>query len=264
MPEKIKDNILNYKRLLIRIDDIAPNMNWAIMKKIDKLFTEKNIKPVLGIIPSNKDKQLLKNSFNKNFWRQINKWQKNGWEICMHGYDHIYINNKNKNDFFSHNGNSEFAGLSYLKQYKKIKKGLDVFRKNKIKIRCFFAPNHTYDLNTFKALKKNKIFEIVDGYGLFPYKEFGIKFIPQLFYNNILLPFGLNCTQIHLNKWTSNEYNKFKVFINKNQKNIINYDEALNKINNSFKNKFLNLLIKFFLINFRRLKKLFKIRTKEI
>ena len=31
--------------------------------------------------------------------------------------------------------------------------------------------NHTYDLNTFKALKKCNIRNIVDGYGLMPYEK---------------------------------------------------------------------------------------------
>ena len=263
MLKKIEEKIYKFKSLLIRIDDIAPNMNWTAMNELDKLFSKKNIKPLLGVIPNNKDKELLKNRFNKRFWRRISIWQKKGWEICMHGYDHIYINSKNKNDFFAYNGNSEFAGLSYLKQYKKIKKGLNIFRRNKIKVRCFFAPNHSYDLNTFKALKKNKIFEVVDGYGLFPYTKFEIKFIPQLFFNNnITLPYGVNCTQIHLNKWTKDDYNKFRLFINKNQKSIISYDEALNKIKNSFINKTFNLLIKILLINLRKIIRIFKFSIK--
>jgi hypothetical protein len=261
--KKIEEKIYKYKSLLIRIDDIAPNMNWQVMNKVDKLLSKKNIKPILGVIPNNKDKELLKNKINKRFWRRVNRWQKKGWEICMHGYDHIYINGKNKNNFFSYNGDTEFAGLSYLKQDKKIKEGLNIFRRNKIKIRCFFAPNHTYDLNTFKALKKNKIFEIIDGYGLFPYIKFGIKFIPQLFYNNITLPYGINCTQIHLNNWTRDDYNKFSAFINKNHTSIISYDEALNKIKNSFLSKTVNFLIKTLLINLRKIIRIFKFSVKK-
>ena len=41
--------------LLIRLDDIAENMNWDLMEKCEKLFLKYNIKPVLGIIPNNKE-----------------------------------------------------------------------------------------------------------------------------------------------------------------------------------------------------------------
>lgn len=248
-----KFNIFN-KKLLIRIDDIAPNMNWKMMRKIEKLFTIKKIRPVLGVIPNNLDKELLNYDYNKNFWLQVKKWQKKGWEISMHGHTHVYNPLTNEKDFFKYGGNSEFVGLSYLKQNIKISEGLKIFKKNKIKIRSFFAPNHTYDYNTFKALKKNNIKQIIDGYGLFPYSQFRIKFIPQLFYQNITLPIGLQTTQIHFNNWKEKELNQFEIFINKNLKNIISYDEMINNIDNSYLNKITNKLIKITLIYIRKLK----------
>jgi len=45
--------------ILIRFDDIAENMNWQLMDKCEKLFAIYNIKTVLGVIPNNKDKELL-------------------------------------------------------------------------------------------------------------------------------------------------------------------------------------------------------------
>ena len=52
----------------------------------------------------------------------------------------------------------------------KIKNGLKKFDEENIKIRTFFAPNHTYDKNTL-ALKDAGIKEIIDGYGLFLMKK---------------------------------------------------------------------------------------------
>ena len=37
-----------YTGLLIRIDDIAENMNWKLMDKTEKLFDKLDIKPLLG------------------------------------------------------------------------------------------------------------------------------------------------------------------------------------------------------------------------
>ena len=42
-------------KILIRFDDIAENMNWYLMEKCEKLFDELKIKPVMGVIPDNKD-----------------------------------------------------------------------------------------------------------------------------------------------------------------------------------------------------------------
>lgn len=150
----------------------------------------------------------------------------------MHGLTHVYDKETNKKDFFEYGGRSEFYGHPLEVQIEKISKGLKIFRSEGIKIRSFFAPNHTYDLNTFKALKENNLTNIIDGYGFFPYEEHGIHFIPQLFYKEIMLPFGIQSTQVHLNYMDENNFTKFESFIVKNKKKIINFDEAINVLNN--------------------------------
>ena len=101
-----------------------------------------------------------------------------------------------------------------------IKKVKEKFIKEGIKIRSFFAPKHTYDLNTILALKKNKIENIIDGYGLTPYKKHGLTFIPQLFYKEIMLPLGFQSTQLHINYWHEKNFYQFEKFIIKNHKKI--------------------------------------------
>ena len=235
-------------KILIRFDDVAENMNWHLMNKCEVLFDKLNIKPVMGVIPNNEDKDLLIYPKKENFWNVVKNWQSKGWEIAMHGYNHIYDKDTEKKDFFKYGGKSEFFGHTLINQSNKIKKGLEIFEKNNIKIRTFFSPNHTYDLNTFEALKSSGINEVIDGYGLKPYIENNIKFIPQLFYKPIFLPFGLQTTQIHLNYWGDKEFDKFYDLISKNYKKIISYDEALKFISNNTSDKILNKIIKSLLI----------------
>ena len=240
-------------KILIRFDDIAENMNWHLMAKCESIFDELNIKPVMGVIPNNKDKDLLVYPKKENFWQIVKKWQLKGWEIAMHGYNHIYDNDTNKRDYFEYGGKSEFYGHSLDSQSSKIRKGLEIFEKNDIKIRTFFSPNHTYDFNTFEALKLSGINEVIDGYGLKPYLENNIKFIPQLFYKPFFLPFGLQTTQIHLNYWTENEFKKFSQLIYRNKKRIISYDDALEQLSEKPSDKFLNKIIKGILILKRKI-----------
>ena len=91
MFSKIKNYIKENTGILIRLDDIAENMNWDLMKKSELLFEKYEIKPILGVIPNNKDQELL-NYPKKNidFWDQIRKWKDKGWEIGMHGNNHLY------------------------------------------------------------------------------------------------------------------------------------------------------------------------------
>ncbi len=240
--------------LLIRLDDITTHMNWNYMDKCEKLFDKLNIKPVLGVIPNNKDPEFFNYPKNSNFWQRVKSWQTKGWEISMHGFSHLYERQTNKKDLFNYGGGSEFFGLTYEDQLKKISSGLKKFEENQINIRSFFAPNHTYDLNTLKALDNSGIKIVIDGYGLFPFFKSNLFFIPQLFYKEIMLPFGIQSTQIHINYWDEEYYRKFNDFLEKNSKNIINIDQILNlKKNNVFEN-FINFSVEKGLKTLRRIK----------
>ena len=215
MFNSIKKITSKYTGLLVRMDDIAETMNWVLMDKCEKLFDKFSVKPLLGIIPINKDPELLKFPKNSRFWERVESWKNKGWEITMHGCNHLYTQKSDKNDIFNYGGNSEFYGLDYSMQLNKIKTGLEEFKKREIKVRSFFAPNHIYDSNTLKALKDSDIKIIIDGYGLFPYYKNEILFIPQLFHKEILLPFGIQSTQMHINEWNDEAYKNFEIFVKK-------------------------------------------------
>ena len=237
MFNSIKKITSKYTGLLIRMDDISENMNWALMDKCEKLFDKFKIKPLLGIIPINKDPELLKFPKNDRFWERVENWKNKGWEITMHGCNHLYTQKSDKNDIFNYGGNSEFYGLDYSMQLNKIKTGLEEFKKRKIKVRSFFAPNHIYDSNTLKALKDSDIKIIIDGYGLFPYYKNEILFIPQLFYKEIFLPFGIQSTQMHINEWNDEAYKNFEIFVKKNYSKILNLNNIIEVTNpNSLQN----------------------------
>ena len=240
--------------LLIRLDDISENMSWKHMDKCELLFDKFNIKPLLGIIPENKDPELLNYPKNSNFWERVESWKKKGWEISMHGYSHLYERQTNKKDIFNYGGRSEFFGLSYENQLYKIKSGLEKFSEKNISIRSFFAPNHTYDFNTLKALDTSGIRIVIDGYGLFPYFKFNLFFIPQLFYREIMLPFGIQSTQIHLNYWDDKYFSHFENFINKNYNKIVDLNYILNLGKSNFFKNTINYSVEKTLKVLRRLR----------
>lgn len=230
----IKKITSKYTGLLLRMDDISENMNWSLMDKCEKLFDKYKIKPLLGIIPINKDPELLKYPYNSKFWERVTDWKNKGWEITMHGFNHLYTQkSNNKKDIFNYGGSSEFYGLKYSEQLSKIQSGLSEFNKRNIKVRSFFAPNHIYDKNTLKALKESGIKIIIDGYGLFPYFKDQILFVPQLFYKEIILPFGIQSTQMHINYWKEKDFVNFENLINKINKKVITLDYIINISNPS-------------------------------
>mgnify|MGYP001447017058 FL=1 len=243
MFNSIKKISTKYTGLLIRMDDIAECMNWEHMNRCESLFDKYAIKPLMGVIPINQDPELLNFPKNDKFWERVCTWQSKGWEITMHGCNHLYTQRSDKKDIFNYGGNSEFYGLSYDEQLLKIKTGLEEFKKRNIKVRSFFAPNHIYDKNTLKALKECDIKIIIDGYGLFPYFYNEILFIPQLFYKEIILPFGIQSTQMHINEWNNDVYNNFELLIKKNYKKIMSLDYIIDITNPNILQNFTNYLV---------------------
>ena len=57
MNQKPHNSVTN-TGILIRFDDIAPNMNWEMMDKCEELLNRFNLKPVMGVIPNNQDDEL--------------------------------------------------------------------------------------------------------------------------------------------------------------------------------------------------------------
>jgi len=249
-------NILhNNTGLLIRIDDIAENMNWKQMDICENFFDEENIRPLIGVIPENRDPELLLYPKNSKFWDRVRSWKKKGWEISMHGFNHVYDSETKFKDYFNYGGNSEFFGHDYDHQFRKIKLGKEKLFNEGIEVKSFFAPNHTYDKNTFKALCNNDIKVIIDGYGLFPYEEHDLIFIPQLFHKEtIMLPFGLQSTQIHLNYWDETYFIKFKKFILNYKNKIKTYEDYIKNTSNTKVKKLIRYLSRITLSKIRRLK----------
>ena len=99
-------------RYLIRLDDIAPNMCWEQFTRLLRLFDEYAIKPLVGVIPDNRDQELLQfPKFAGDFWAEVLSWEARGWEISQHGFQHVYATAEC--GLFGINGLSEFAGLPF-------------------------------------------------------------------------------------------------------------------------------------------------------
>ena len=251
-------NKLNKAKYLLRIDDIAPNMNWEMFDRVKELFFEYNIKPIIGIIPNNKDPELRKFPKHKgNFFNEMRQLKSKGWTIAMHGFEHLYYHCKKK-DYLSMKSQTEFVGESLETQKLKIEKGLEILMQHKLDTNVFFAPSHSFDLNTLKALKMNNFKFIVDGYGLAPFKEHGITFIPQLFNRPIKFPFGLHTSVYHLNTFSDADFSRLRKFVIENQEAIVDFKQATLIENKTFY-KVLAKIIKYLLIFKRRTTRLVSI-----
>jgi len=209
-----------FAKYIVRFDDACSTMDNSKWQKIEDLCDKFDIKPIIAVVPNNKDSKLIKDKIDNNFWDKVRKWQNKGWHIALHGYDHVYISKESGLVPFNHK--SEFAGLSLAEQILKIQKGIRIFKKEGIDTNIWVAPSHTFDENTLKALKEHTNIQIVsDGVALFPFKKYGFNWIPQQLWHYRTMPFGIWTCCVHPNEMDDNEYLALENFVSKNHKSFV-------------------------------------------
>ena len=217
---------------LIRLDDACPTMNHQNWNKVEELLDQYNIKPIVGVIPDNKDPDFSWDS-DPLFWGHVKNWQEKGWEIALHGYHHLMHHPHDRKVYYqkSHSYNTEYAGVSLDEQKQMIAKGLEIFEENHVYTRCFFAPAHTYDKNTIYALKKSSNFRFVsDGYALSPYIKDGMVFIPSICDGPFSFPVGMFTYVFHPSMMTEIGIKNMEIFLNKEKRNIACVDDVLTQV----------------------------------
>jgi predicted deacetylase len=213
---------INY---LVRLDDACPTMDVQKWQRIEEILDKYNIKPMVGIIPNNQDKTLKIDKTDDSFWEKAINWKNKSWAIAMHGYDHVYV--KQEGGVNPVHKRSEFAGLSLQEQENKIKKGFTVLKEKNIEATYFFAPSHTFDDNTLKALySKTTIRKISDTISRYPYKKGAFAFFPQQFgyFRPINIP-GYWTFCFHPNTMKNDDFDAVDLFIKSNQNKFISFDE---------------------------------------
>ncbi len=108
---------------------------------------------------------------------------------------------------------SEFVGLSYEEQYKKIKKGLDILEQNGVKSDIWMAPSNSFDRITLKALKNLGFKYVTYGIALFPYQQEGLQFIPQPLWGPEAISAGITTIALHTNWCDDEDLAKLEKFI---------------------------------------------------
>lgn len=182
-------------KYLIRLDDACPTMDGAKWQRMFNLLDSYGVRPMVGIIPHNEDPQQEIDTSDVDFWHKAQLWQQKGYAIALHGYNHCYISNKGLEGLNPFWERSEFAGVPLEVQLQKIRDGYEILKSYGLSPKYFFAPSHTFDVNTLKALKTcTDIRMISDTIATRPYRKYGFIFLPQL---------GGHCAEMRLRgTWT--------------------------------------------------------------
>ena len=208
-------------KYILRLDDACHQMpleKWSIF---EAFFDKNNIKPIIGVIPINKDKS-LGSEMNPNFWKLMKNWETKGWSISMHGLHHQFEKTKPEKSFFKFGNKSEFVGKSLKNQTEIIQQSIRCFEQNNIEPTIFMAPSHTFDLKTLHAIESStRIRIITDGFSFRSFKKNNFTFIPQQLWSVWRLPFGLYTICIHPTSMENEQIYKFIEQLERITKNII-------------------------------------------
>lgn len=220
---------------LIRLDDASEYMDREKWGRIETILDKYSIKPIVGIIPNNKDQELINDhTYDGDFWNKAQKWEKKEWIIALHGYTHVYLTESGGLNPINYR--SEFAGVSLEEQKNKIRKGIQIFKEKGLEAKIFFAPSHTFDLNTLRALKEETDIRIIsDTIANDIYKWKGFYFIPQQSGKARKLPFKVITFCYHPNNMEEHEFLQLDNFLSKNSNKFITFQEL------KLKNRSMNL-----------------------
>lgn len=180
MRNKVLSNCFR-KMYLIRLDDACSTMDSKKWQRMEELLDMYGVRPMVGVIPANKDTKQQIDDVDSEFWNKVKRWEKKEWAIALHGYNHCFISDAGLLGLNPLWARSEFSGVPLDIQKEKIRKGVEEFRANGIEPKYFFAPAHTYDENTLQALRDESSIRIIsDTIATKPYRKRDFIFVPQM------------------------------------------------------------------------------------
>lgn len=219
---------MSKRKILLRFDDICPTMNWEQWEKAKQMMDKAGVTALLGVVPDCTDPDLKIDAPRTDFWEYIKNLQNQGYTIAMHGYHHQF--EIKADGLVTKNKISEFAGLPYERQLEKIKKGKDILNSHGIVTDVFFAPAHSYDDNTLRALSACGFKYVSDGLSSKPYMRQGIKLLPCRSGGipRMEKKSGFVTSVIHAHEWERvekrGEFEKFDKLLKVYNKDVVNFD----------------------------------------
>ena len=207
-------------KYLIRLDDAHPSMHKERWRRVQDICLNYNIKPMIAVIPDNKDKGLVYSSFDQNFWSDLCLKQNIGWTIGLHGYQHNL--RPSSKGLVPINNYSEFTSIDMPIQGKMISDGLKILQDFNLEPEVWIAPAHGFDKNTIKALLQYSNIRIIsDGLSFRPYVRYGMNWIPQQLWRGRSMWFGTWTLCLHPSNMSDDEINSFERFAKINKQKIV-------------------------------------------
>ncbi|MGO9339096.1 MAG: DUF2334 domain-containing protein [Terracidiphilus sp.] len=210
---------------LLRFDDLCPTVSRRRWERFLPLIEEFRIRPILAVVPDNRDRKLMCDAPNPEFWAWMRVMESAGATIALHGYQHICRNiGKSLVPLHSH---SEFCGMARDTQQRWIESGLRILRGQGLNPRIWVAPRHGFDKNTLAVLRLVGVKMLSDGFARVPFKRGGITWIPQQLWGPVEKSKGLWTICLHPNTARDAQVDELRSFLEKHAAQFTSVDRVM-------------------------------------
>lgn len=212
-------------KYLLRFDDVCPTMNWPLWDQVERLLVMRNIRPIVAVVPDNRDPTLNVAPERGDFWERVRDWQRRGWAIGWHGFQHVY--ESSNAGLVGINRRSEFADVSRSEQGRKLRLAYEIFSRHRVRPDVWVAPAHSFDRHTIELLRGFGVDVISDGFFIRPVLMLAVLWIPQQLWSLRRMPLGLWTVCYHVNSWSARDLEGFERAINEFEGHFLCLADAL-------------------------------------
>jgi len=196
-------------RYIFRLDDACPTMDHSRWARLETLFDNLGICPLVAVVPCNQDPILQVSEPDPNFWARVRCWQDKGWTIALHGYQHQFHYIDRSKLLLPFYDRSEFAGLSFDDQSQMFRAAWEIFMSEGVEPRVWIAPGHCFDRITLSALKAETPIRIIsDGVACDQFFESDFYWLPQQLWSFSRKLFGLWTICLHPNTMSDSQFDE--------------------------------------------------------
>ena len=210
---------------LLRFDDLCPTMHMERWRRYKGLIEEFGLRPILAVVPENRDPNLIAAPENPAFWEEMRALEAAGAGIALHGFQHL-CRNRGRSLVPLHR-HSEFAGVGEKTQRLWIRHGLDILREQGLHPSIWVAPRHGFDRNTLRALRAEGIGILSDGQTRVPFLRGGLVWIPQQLWAPRHKSSGVWTICLHTNTASPAAFDKLRAFVAENASRFTSVDDLL-------------------------------------
>ncbi len=212
---------------LLRIDDLCPTVSAEGWARLQAVVEEFSLKPILAVVPNNRDTELNASPPDPMFWDRIKALEAAGAAIALHGYRHLCVNRGRS--LIHLNRTSEFAGVPAETQRAWIAEGLRILRGHGLNPTIWVAPRHGFDAATIGALLKEGISILSDGFASRPFLRHGITWIPQQLWAPLEKSSGLWTICLHPNTAGNRQVAALRSFLAAHVSQFTSVDRLLSR-----------------------------------